>query len=34
MLEGMEDGSTGFVGEVEFAGGVGGDVVGYNPVDL
>ena len=34
VLEGVEDGGAGFVGEVEFAGGVGGDVVGYYAVDL
>lgn len=34
MLEGVEDGGAGFVGEVELAGGVGGDVVGYYAVDF
>lgn len=34
VLEGVEDAGAGFVGEVEFAGGVGGEVVRYYAVDL
>ena len=34
MLEGVEDCGAVFVGEVEFAGGVWGEVVGYYAVDF
>lgn len=34
VLEGMEDGGAGFVGEVQLAGGVGGEIMGDDAVDF